>query len=784
MNIFSPRTVNTLILLALLAGLLVGVLFEPIPFIAAALHSLSLPLYSLALAALMALLLGAQPRVLVLCSAALLGVVYAWNSAEQHKQHMLNLEMQGELIEISGFVVGLPKTEIRYGKPVQRFDLLVSAERWPLSERGLRKVRLSWFGGPTVKAGQAWVLRGKLRRPRGLANPSGFDYQLALHRQGIDATGSIRWGERYSARSEPIRAYLARWRGRVSQDLEDQFGAMAGYRFVRALTLGDGSSLGADDWQVLQRTGTTHLFVISGLHISLLAGLAYYLCLPLCRMLSGFTTLPSHYLAAPFMMGAAGAYAALAGFTLPTQRALLMLAAALLYRLLAQRARSSSVLLFAALAVLLVEPFEVLSAGFYLSFGAVAALLFAFSHRLKGTPRSVQLFKTQWVCFVALLAPLLIWFQTTTLMMPLVNLVMVPLLTFALVPIALVLLSLSIAGIAIGPEAIDLISGFYTTTWSLLEFVSLNADWAFIKPNVYAGAIAVLSVVLLLPKAARRPLMLPCAIICLCLPGKQQGSSAQCAPAEVTFYDVGQGLAVSIEYKSKLLVYDLGPRFSQSNDAGKSIIGPDLRAKGWKQIDLLVLSHLDMDHAGGLQGVREWLDIRRILGSEKPDGPEPFERCEASTQWRWGELQFDFVHSAQQGRESLSRNNASCVLRVSSSYASMLLTGDIEMAAERSLIAGDIQSDLVSVPHHGSKTSSTREFIRAVDPQWAIASAGFMHRFGHPHSKVVERYKEQGVTLMNTADSGAVSWELPVCSDMRSKPQAYREQDRNYWLRW
>ncbi len=730
------------------------------------------------------------------------GLLYASIFATQMLAQLPWYEHEGELFELTGTVLGLPRTEFRFGKPVQRFDVRVHSTGWPVSSLPVRKLRLSWYDGKPLAAGQHWRFRVAVKRPRGFANPASFDYQHYLHSQNIDATGTVRWGEPVSDASTNWQDDLVAWRGKLAKRLMKQTESMQQQRLLKALALGDGKALSTDDWSLLSRTGTTHLFVVSGLHIGMVAAISYLLLLPFSRLLAlFFQQYAAQRLAALGSLLCAFAFAWLAGFGLPTQRAVLMLAIALLARHFFMPLRFSYLLALAALLILLTQPLSVRSPGFTLSFMAVAALLYGFSHRVQPSRSMLEpLWRAQWISFIALSSILLFQFQSASLLMPLANLLAIPVLSLLALPLVMLILISMLLFNDVPLFVLRILDFTLTHMWHFLQWIDIHAG----KASLLQHAISPYSVLLLgcacliiLAPAAIRvrslfsvPLLSLPLVYSLAWSNFSSGLSSQqlsCEAGTLTVLDVGQGLAVVFTANNKSLLYDAGAQFSKDFNSGAAIVGPYLRYEGISKLDTLVISHSDNDHAGGVSGLLENIDVENTLASYQTNSQASM-LCQAGLRWQWESVRFSVLSPASaDAAASKADNDQSCVLRIDTAGASILLTGDISRDVERKLLSSlqPLNADILLMPHHGSKSSSSAEFIAAVAPQYAIASAGYKNRFNHPDASVVARYSNAGVTQLNTASSGAIKFDVPLCKNQAlSQPQEYRSKSNRYWLRW
>lgn len=668
----------------------------------------------------------------------LLGLGWACGSAQLALDDRLAAELDGRTLWLQGRIVGLPEREVG----VTRFHIeQARSRRASLPQR----LRLSWYGAPPLAAGEVWRLAVQLKRPRGLVNPQGFDYEAWLTARRVGATGSVKAGERLSAAEGPQG-----WRDRLRSALlaapaHGREGALA------ALVLGDGSGLGEGDWQVLQATGTTHLLVISGQHVALLAGLLYALVLGLFRRgwwPRGWPWLPC---ACGLAMAGALAYGLLAGFEVPVQRACVMLAVVLLWR---WRFRSLGVwlpLLAALTLVLVVEPLASLQPGFWLSFGAVALLAWCFSGRLAPAAGWRVLPRAQWAMTLGLLPLLLALGLPVSLTGALANLLAVPWVGVGVVPLAL-----------LGPLLLPLPGVGSSLLWLaglqldlLFDLLAWLAELAPARQFAAAPGWAVLlglGGVLLALLPAGLPLRLFGALMPLPLlfPAAAGIPSGE---AEVRVLDVGQGLAVLVRTSAHALLYDAGPA-ARGFDSGEKVVLPLLLRQGVGRLDTLLLSHADQDHAGGAGSVLAGLPASRLLAGEAARQRLPYavEPCRDGEQWQWDAVRFTTWQMSGDG------NDASCLLLVEARGERLLLTGDISASGERALLGSgrDLRADWLLAPHHGSRSSSSAEFIAAVAPRGVLFSRGWNNAFGHPHPQVVARFRAAGVRIHDSAAEGAL----------------------------
>ncbi|NQD74539.1 DNA internalization-related competence protein ComEC/Rec2 [Pseudomonas sp. CM27] len=664
----------------------------------------------------------------------MLGLCWACWLAQQALDDRLAPALDGRTLWLEGRVVGLPA---RTAQSV-RFELQAAQSR---RAQLPGRLQLNWFDGPPLRAGEQWRLAVTLQRPAGLLNPHGPDREAQLLARRVGATGTVKAGQLLA----PV---TGGWRDSLRQRLlaVDANGRQAA---LVALVLGDGAGLARQDWQTLQATGTVHLLVISGQHIGLVAGLLYGLVAGLARWGLWPARLPWLPWACGLAMAAALAYGWLAGGGVPVQRACLMLAVVLLWRLRFRHLGAFLPLLLALVAVLLVEPLAALLPGFWLSFTAVATLIYCFSARLGGWRPWQAWTRAQWVIAIGLLPVLLATGLPVSLSAPLANLVAVPWISLAVLPLALsgtLLLPLGGAGEAL----LWLAGGLLDLLFRGLDLVAQQrAAWLPPAPPLWAWLLVCLGALLvLLPRGVPLRGLGGVMLLALWVPREP----VPLGQVEVLQLDVGQGLAVLLRTRHHNLLYDAGPARGDS-DLGERVVLPTLRKLGVGSLDMMLISHAHADHAGGAAAVERGLPVRRMIGGEALEHVQ-LQPCSSGEQWEWDGVRFSLWRWA----DGQSSNDRSCVLLVEAQGERLLLAGDIEAAAERAWLAqADMpRIDWLQAPHHGSRSSSTEAFIRATAPQGVLISRGRNNSFGHPHAQVVERYRRHGVVMHDTAVEGAL----------------------------
>ncbi len=734
-------------------------------------------------------------RPLALAGCALLGFCWAASLAQQRLADQLPAAWEGRDIELAGVVAALPQ---RFERG-ERFEFDVESARAAGgdTEGGVPivpgHILLSWYHGwdeaadddealeaaaaRPVRAGERWRLTARLKRPHGNANPYGYDYEAALLEQGIRATGTIR----PRAEARRLATFVLR-PGYVVERLRD----IIRQRFLAALpdapylgvlialAIGDQRAIPNSQWTIFSRTGITHLVSISGLHVTMVAALLAALVNGLWRRSERLLLwLPAQKAAVVAGWLAALVYVLLAGFQVPAQRTLYMLSVVALALWSGRNLGVSRTLLLALLAVLLLDPWAVLSTGFWLSFGAVALLFYIGSARLgerRGWRAAVARWgAAQWGVTIGSLPLLLLFFQQFSLVSPLANAVAIPFVSFIVTPLALAFAVLPWAPL------LQLDHWLLAQLMWLLESLADWPVWQQTAPPLWASLVAVAGVGwLLLPRGFPARWL----GLCLLMPALfWPPERPQAGQAWVEVLDVGQGLAVVVRTARHTLLYDTGPMYSPDANAGQRVVVPYLRATGVGQLDALIVSHRDKDHAGGVPAVQAALPIARTLSSFDGIGGEA---CSAGQSWQWDGVRFLMLHPLDTDYQVSSKkpNNMGCVLRVSTAEGSVLLSADIEAADEKALLARTpalLRSEVLLAPHHGGNRSSTPDFIAAVATHDVVFSAGYRNSFHHPRPEVLARYAAS--RQWRTDRDGALHIVLSGTPEVT----AWRSERRRYW---
>lgn len=738
-------------------------------------------------------------RTLVWClMAALAGFLLATGRAHVRLADELLPEFEGRPLSVTGVVADLP-VETAGG---WRFAFAVEEASPSIPSRILLNLSPPRDTGqgdpdgepaeaaphaaaPRVRPGERWRFTVVLQRPHGAANPHGTDYEATLFERGLRATGRVLHApppERIDDFVPAPMSFVHRLRDRVRERFREALPGREYAGVLIALAVGDQQAIPQAQWEVFRRTGIAHLVSISGLHVSMVGVLVGALVgWRWRRMPRRVVRVPAIKAAAAAGLLAAAAYAALAGLAIPTQRSLIMLAVVALAVLGGREIGSLRVLAAALLCVVGFDPWAVLAPGFWLSFGAVAIIMLVLGGRMRRPGPWRAALVTQIGITLATIPALLGLFNAFSLVSPLANAFAIPLVSFAITPLTL---------LAIVLPARPLLKLAHLLT----EWMMLGLEWLSSLPHAMwqqaaaPGALVLAATLgglwLLLPRGT--PARLAAAFATVPLLG---WSPARPAPGEfrLTALDVGQGTAVHVQTATHDLVYDAGPAYGPHADAGARVVLPYLRAQGLARVDRLVVSHDDADHSGGVPAVLAGVAVDEIVADAAViqrwavlhDGLG--RQCEAGLQWSWDGVLFAALAPDRSMQGDTDGNDASCVLRISAPGGSALLAGDIERAAERTLVAAygaALAADIVLVPHHGSRSSSGEAFVQATGADAAIFSVGYRNRYRHPHEEVLRRWSEAGAAIWRSDRDGAVIAEVGARGVAL---RAQRHAERRYW---
>ncbi|HVF64367.1 MAG TPA: DNA internalization-related competence protein ComEC/Rec2 [Casimicrobiaceae bacterium] len=741
--------------------------------------------------------------VVLAIAAVLAGFGYAAWRADVRLADALGDPWEGTDLVLTGVVDDLPRHAergVRFAFRVEQVD--------PPAARVPRRVLLSWHlaspqqseaEAPVVRAGERWSLNVRLRKPHGYVNRGGFDLEAWMLERNLRASGYVRTSDanrRVDAFAGAPLDHVTRAREQIR---DAALAALPDERHADVLVaLASGDQSGIDDaaWRIFNRTGVGHLISISGLHVTVFAMLVGGFAFALARRWTSLTSrVPARKIAATAGLAASCAYVLLAGAEIPAQRTLMMLAASAIGLAIGRPGSGLVVWTWALVAVLLLDPWAVLAVGFWLSFFAVGLLIYVASGRLLAPDRNrwrrtmrefMGAAQGQWAITVGLAPLSLALFQQMSLIGPLANAIAIPVVTFAIVPVTLAAALLPfelpwrLAHAMLDP-LIALLTAF--SSWP-------GAAWAQHEPPRWAVVTGIVgALVALAPRGVPGRALGAVALLPLLLarpPPPGPGAF------RLTALDVGQGTAIVVETHAHALLYDTGPRWHESADAGSRIVVPYLRASGVRALDVMVVSHRDIDHSGGALSVLDVVPTGLVVSSIEEDHAIVVRqaergstlRCRHGQRWVWDGVRFEilFPEAAHYDDRWRKSNDLSCVLRIEAAGGTALLAGDIEAASEIDLVTSSreaLAADVVLVPHHGSRTSSTSSFIDAVRPRHAVFTVGYRNRFNHPRADVVARYVAARAALHRTDRSGALTFEFPASGPLRVQKQ--RVVSPRYW---
>lgn len=713
----------------------------------------------------------ARPRPAMLAgllAAFLLGLGYADARAQWRLAQELPATQWQQPLLLEGVVRGLPAAGdygVRMQFEVER--VLTAGARLP------PRVQLTVFarkGEPVMAApwhaGQRWQLTARFRPRQSTANPFGFDAEQWLWSEGVLASGTVQPAARQLGEAQDATAWVDRLRERLVLRIEAVLGRSRAAGLVAGLTVGAQQRIDRAEWQSLARTGLTHLVSISGLHITMVAGMVAAVVAGVLRRWP-LAFCPPRLLIVGSGVMAAACYAVLAGFSVPTQRTLYMLGCMALMLLWRRHWSGLHMWWLALTLVLLIDPFAVLAPGLWLSFGLVAALMLSSAGRRRPAGKAYQLLRGQWAATVASLLPLLSLFGNFPLVSPLANAVAIPFVSVLLTPLALL-------AVALPWEWPLLLSGW------LAEWFYRGVDWLAQWPMLQLAAAP--WPLLLLGGIGSLYLLAPAG-----MPGRWLGASLllpalcyqppppQAGEFRAVVLDVGQGLSVLIQTRHHALLFDTG-----AAEGGRWVL-PQLQGLGIRQLDILLLSHHDKDHDAAAADVAAALPVRRILVGQLATLEQyglSGQRCQRGQSWAWDGIRFDVLWPP--AAEVLTDDNShSCMLRVAGQRHALMLTGDAPRAVEERLVADygqQLRSSVLVVGHHGSRTSTAPLWLETLQPQLSVLSAGFLNRYRHPHPLVLAALQQQGRVLRTDAD-GLLS--LTLGTEVRY--DCYRQQAARYW---
>ena len=702
----------------------------------------------------------------------LLGFAWmGWFSTQNLNTHVEDIYLNQPIL-VTGVIADLPESSTDKTK----FIFSVNS---PFKAR----VKLSWYGKnhPDLQTGDAWQLQLKLKRNNGYQNLGGFDYEQWLFYKQIDATGYVRSSESNQLIEANQVNSIDRFRQKLRYSLQPFLQPLDFGGVINALIIGDRSFIKDSNWVLFKATNTTHLSVISGLHIGLISGFVFLLAQFLWRRCQYCCQrMPAQVLGAYFGLISAFLYALIAGFSIPTGRAFIMASVVFISLILRRHHNVWQLYGLALILVLANNPLSIFSVGFWLSFYVVGVIIYG----VKQHQDKSWLFRLLYIQLLISVAtlPLIAWFFASgSLLSPVANLIAIPIFSFIITPLSLIGALLMLIGLSYPAELSFMVAnqalaglGYFLALLQQFEF----NQWHYTQTQTLDLILFVLAVFIALsPKALKlRASSVLILSLILFTPYEKTPENR----VIITILDVGQGLSQVVQTQNHTLLFDAGARYPSGFNLGESVIIPYLQAKQINTLDKVIISHADNDHIGGLIDVLQTFEAGEILTSTPDKITQQSSHCYAGQQWRWDGVLFEILSPTQNTR--LKGNNASCVLKVSTDKFSVLLSADIEKKAEKQLIKYQkekLNSDILISPHHGSKTSSTQAFLDAVSPSTVIVSSGFKNRFNHPAQQIVDRYKANNIKLINSNCAGQIVVELG--DEIRINE--YRKDHARYYMR-
>lgn len=719
------------------------------------------------------------PRNKSLKKLAALALGFAWTLFYAHDElsWVLPDALQGKTVIATGYIASIPNTAAQ--NTVFLFSLKKINNQ---SASGL--VKLSWrYPQQKLFVGDKWQFAIRMKKIHGLMNPGGFDYEAWAFQEGIKAQG-------YIVGNNDNQIISHHWYhdpvNRIRQSLKEKIVALLPQTetspWITALAVGERQNISQENWEVLRNTGTNHLMAIAGLHIGFMSGMMYFIASFISRRIPRFPLkIPAQHVGSIAALLMALIYSALSGFNIPAERASIMISIFLIVSLLRRKMPAWHTWSIAVLIVLILNPLCVLSDSFWLSFGSVALIIYGVSGRLHPTGLWWKWGRIQWVIAVGLIPLSIALFQQISLIAFVANSIAIPWVACIIVPLSLLGCFCLLFSMKLSAIIFILADKNLALLWKVLAWFSHLpwATWYQFVPSIGIVILACAGVILLLlPKG---------------FPGRWFGliwllplflyrpSLPKVGEVWFTLFDVGQGLAALVETNQHILIFDTGARLSDNYDMGESVIIPYLHVIHANAIDMMVISHSDNDHIGGSFAILKQIPVKEI----KTSVPEFFSKekasfCLQNQSWNWDGVEFKFLSPTQ---DKLDRDdNSSCVLKISTTSQSILLTGDIEKQAEKDLVINEsptLKSTILVAPHHGSKSSAEESFLTAVDPEYVLFPVGYRNRYHFPNALVVARYHALGAKEFDTVNDGAIQFKL--FANTVSSPELYRLNHWHYW---
>ena len=743
-------------------------------------HIPSLPIFYIALLIgiiiLILMFLFYYFPLVLMVSSMLLGIAIGLLYGQHILENILPDYLQNQTIELQGIIIDIPNKS----NQCSRFDFVLTPNQH-ITISG--KIKLSWYHPPILHAGDIWTLSVRLKRPHSFSSPYTFDAEAWAIRSGITAMGYVLTGQ-YVKRDTSILSRLNALRESIHLHIQNAtsiYDNPVSSSILSALLVGYKSGIPPALWKTFTVTGTAHLVVISGLHIGFVALLGYWLMLFLGRYIFvPWITLPLPHLANIFSLILAIGYALLAGFDIPVQRALMMILVARIGPIFSLRPAPSTLIITALAVVLTLQPLAITSTGFWYSFWIVAVLLYYFSNRFDyQATRWRKFIKPQWVAFCAISPLLLFNTQAVSLLSPLINFIAIPFCSLLLVPMLLFSVPLTFflpKGTSWLWLILDRCTLWFVDALTYITPFCESLAWQ-LSMTMAALICTVLGVLLLLspPQLQLRKISL-FFFLPLIFP---KIDTPKYGTAAVTIFDVGQGLAVLIQTQNHTLLYDTGDKFGEHKSIADHVIIPWLTHQNIKKLDLIVISHDDQDHTGGLKSLTQYSKNTLVIsGTPIKKFPNASLATKHPDQWVWDGITFKVIRSHTTYKKT---NDQSCILRINSETDSILLPGDISTRVETKLVQEQkiLPSTYLIAPHHGSRYSLSNTFLDAVQPSAILFSSGYCNRFKHPEKSTLQRAQNCGADLWNTASHGTLS--LILGSNKSTQVSGYRLSQRRYW---
>ena len=714
---------------------------------------------------------------------AWLGFLWAWCCAYWQLQHILPKNLEDKTIVAQGYIASIPEQLPRGARfEFEIKQLQYQDKQWPTPSRA----RLTWENPPPkLTPGEQWQLQVRLKQPHSTLNPGSFDYEGWLFEHDIRALGYVINANNHLVQAAPwYRDPIDRYRQDLALAIQHSLNNNPLVGFITALTVGVRDNIAAPQWQTLRATGTNHLFAIAGLHIGFVAGIAFWIISFGWRRLGNLSLyFPTPQAAALVSLLTAIFYSAMAGFSLPTTRAVIMIGVFLLAILWRRHLAPTRALLLALWIILILNPLTPLTSSFWLSFAAVALLIYGMSGRLnKKKTWWRHWLHAQWLIAVGLIPLLLLFFQQVALAGLVANIIAIPYVGLIVLPLSLLASLLWVIVPYWGYELWLLAAHLLAGCWLILQKIAtINwLQWHTAISNNKLMLAASIGVLLLL--APRGFPLRWFGIIGLLPLGWWQAPAPAAGEVWFTLLDVGQGLSAVVRTQHHVLIYDTGAKFYDGFDMGDAVVVPYLRVNNIRQVDMLVISHGDNDHMGGAQSVLAETHVKSIMTSV----PERFapglaKSCQQGQSWQWDNVTFTFIYPPI-GQPNLD-NDSSCVLRITTGKNSILLPGDIEHKSENYLVKNEAEflpATILVAPHHGSITSSTPAFVAAVQPHYVFYPIGYLNRYGFPAPAIIARYQQANAIQYDTVTAGTISVKING-QEIIMPPQSYRQNYGRYW---